>query len=159
MTKSLWDAIEVRSSAKDELDEKAEAVIRAYRRFQGRRAGTKIPNIGVLQFANGQGAYSFAPFLWPKEMLVKVAALPGGYGITVGWHAVTELYEWRVIVEMADGQKTLVTHEELKKADIPQHVMKLAETRIKAKCTSLHNKCTVMNDKCPILDALNGGCE
>lgn len=137
LTGSLWDAITVGGNGMAELNSKTKVVEESFARFRKRRIGTLIPDIGLLQFANGTGTYSFAAFLWPEGTLVKVKTAANSYGVTQGWTPDAGEYGWRVIVRLADGRELHVCHENLSKADIPQDVMKLAINQIKAKCPFL----------------------
>ena len=137
--KSLWDSITVYGSGIDELNSKAKAVGEAFARFVKRRNSTAIPEMGIVQFANGTGTYSFAAFLWPEGTLAKHKAQ--GYCVTKGWDPTEGMYCWKVRVALPDGLDYNVNPEDLEKADIPQDVMKLAVNQMKAKCSMMKGDC------------------
>lgn len=139
MTKSLWDSITVCGIGIAELNNKTEVVEEAFARFQRRRDGTAIPGVGIVQFANGTGTYSFAAFLWPEGTLAKHKAQ--GYCITKGWNPTEGLYCWKVCVALSNGSEFNVDPDDLEKADIPQDVIKLAVNQMKAKCPILNGGC------------------
>lgn len=146
--RSLWNSLPIGNTSIEQYERGEKLVDEAYERYKEycHKNGGRIP-FGKLTFALvsiGERSASFAAFMWPKGSLVEVpykerSVLAVVEGYTPNDRSNQVMFFVRV--RLPNGEEVNFSPDEVKQADVPQDVLKLAALQLEEKRNELNGGC------------------
>ena len=135
--RSLWNSLPIGNTSIEQYERGEKLVDEAYERYKEycNENGGRIP-FGKLTFALvslGERNASFAAFMWPKGSLVEVPYKGRGMFAVVEGYTPNDRSNqvmFYVRVRLPDGEEANFPPDEVKKADVPQDILKLAALQL-----------------------------